>query len=268
MMQISLPMYDLPCVRTATDAWAAGLARALAGEGVEDVPETLTRGVGVADLWRAPDLLLSQTCGYPLITAYADALSLVLAPVYATPGCSGGSYRSFVVVHEGNAAASLEELRGARCVINGPTSQSGMNVLRREVAPLARDGRFFGGVSVSGNHPNSIAMIAAGEADAAAIDCVTFGLLAAHEPAAVSAVRILCETRAAPSLPYVMAKHASAELHDRIVAALRRAMADPVLAGAREALLLDGFVELSVADYAVMTEMESDAAAMGYPQLA
>lgn len=267
-MQISLPMYDLPCVTNATDAWAAGLARALGREGVKDAPLSLTRGRSVAELWRSPDLLLSQTCGYPLITAFADDLSLLLTPVYRTQGCDGGGYRSFIVVHENNPAESLEDLRGSRCVINGPTSQSGMNVLRREVAPLARDGRFFSDVIVSGKHPESVAMIAAGEADVAAIDCVTYGLMARHDPQSVAAVRVLTETRNAPSLPYVTRKDALPDLQNRLNAALRNAAENSDLTAVRDDLLLDGFATLSPSDYKVMTEMEAEAAALGYPDLA
>ena len=45
-------------------------------------------------------------------------------------------------------------------------------------------------------------------------------------------------------------------------------MADPNLGEIRKALLLDVFIELSLKDCAVMTEMEAEAAAMGYPELA
>ncbi|MDD9916171.1 MAG: PhnD/SsuA/transferrin family substrate-binding protein [Rhodospirillaceae bacterium] len=261
-------MYDLPCVKAATDAWCAGLSRALANEGFDGAPETLTRGEGVDALWRSPDLLLSQTCGYPLLTSYRDCLSLLLTPVYRTPGCTGGKYRSFTVVSRDSTAQSLADLRGSRCAINGATSQSGMNVLRREIAPLARDGRFFSEIVVSGRHPESIALIVAGEADVAAIDCVTFGLMAKHAPDTVSAVRVLGETRAAPSLPYVTTSDATAECQARIKAALRNAVVDPDLASVREVLLIDGFTELSLSEYEIMTDMEAEAAAMGYPALA
>ena len=63
MSVASLPMYDLPEVTAATDAWWAGLARAMRREGLSDVPDRLTRGPDVAELWRASDLLFSQTCG-------------------------------------------------------------------------------------------------------------------------------------------------------------------------------------------------------------
>lgn len=267
-MQISLPMYDLPCVEKATNAWSDGLARALRREGVSEAPTRLTRGKPVEDLWRSPDLLLSQTCGYPLLTEFADDLSLLLTPIYRTPGCEGSGYRSFVIVREDNQAKSLEEMRGARCVINNWHSQSGMNVLRREVAPFACGGSFFSEIIVSGKHSDSIALIAAGEADVAAIDCVTYGLMARHDPTSVDAVRVLAETQIAPSLPYVTRHDASAETQRRITAALYLAAEDPDLVTVREDLMLDSFVALSLADYAVMTAMATEAAALGYPELA
>ena len=151
MMQISLPMYDWPGLEAMTDAWCDGLARALARHGVDGVLAEPFRGVSVDSLWRSSEFLLSQTCGYPLLTGYRECLSLLLKLVYRTLGCIGGSYRSFIVVHRESSAASLEDLRGARCAINGVTSQSGMNVLRREVTPLARDRRIFQKLSCQGD---------------------------------------------------------------------------------------------------------------------
>lgn len=266
-MQISLPMYDLPCVKAATDAWGKGLARALAHEGVADTTISLTRGRSVEELWRSPDLLLSQTCGYPLLTEFSADLSLLLTPVYRVPGCDGSAYRSVIVVHEENTVESLKDLRGARCVINNAHSQSGMNVLRREVAPLAKDGRFFSEVIVSGKHPDSIKMIAARGADVAAIDCVTFGLMAVHDPGSVMAVRVLAETRSAPSLPYVTRQDASSDLLQRLRVALHEAAGNPDLATARSDLMLDYFDARPLGDYSVMIDMEMEAGSMGYPVL-
>ena len=121
---------------------------------------------------------------------------------------------------------------------------------------------------MSGRHLDSIALIAAGKAVVAAIDCVTFGLAAKHVPHFVSPVRDLRETRAAPSLLYRTRSNAPEEARKRIEAAQQDAMADPTLGEIRKALLLDVFIELSLKDCAVMTEMEAEAAAMGYPELA
>ena len=90
-----------------------------------------------------------------------------------------------------DAAVALAGLRGRRCVINELDSNSGMNLLRAAVAPLAEGGRFFGSVVVSGSHLRSVEMVASGEADVASIDCVSFAHFQRLYPSLVSGVRVL-----------------------------------------------------------------------------
>src|SRR3546814_9448924 len=111
-MRASLPMYDLPGLEAATDAWWAGLAAAFRAEGLHQVPERLTREGGHAALWTAPDLLFSQTCGYPLTHALAGRVTLVATPIYDCPGCDGGRYRSEILVRAADAAGQLADLKG------------------------------------------------------------------------------------------------------------------------------------------------------------
>ncbi|MDA1098886.1 MAG: PhnD/SsuA/transferrin family substrate-binding protein [Proteobacteria bacterium] len=267
MRLAGLTMYDLEPVRAATDAWWAGLARACAREGIADVPDQLWRGGQREELWRAPNLLLSQTCGYPLLKQFTSHLTLLATPVYGAVGCDGPNYCSLIVVGADSQASTLEDLRGGVCAINDWESQSGMNVLRYTIAPLARDGRFFGDVTVAGKHQWSIAMIARGEADIAAIDCVTHALMLRHDPASVAGTRVLAQTRAAPALPYVTGAGTSSDDWTRLRAAVDRALADPALTTARDALMIQGFADLSLPDYGIMLEMEAEAAAAGYAEL-
>ena len=85
MAVASLPMYDLPAIRDATDHWWRGLARAFRSEGVPDVPDALSRGPDVRDLWRHGGLLFSQTCGYPLMHELKDDVTLLATPCYVAP---------------------------------------------------------------------------------------------------------------------------------------------------------------------------------------
>jgi hypothetical protein len=143
MKLAGLTMYDLDPVRATTDAWWAGLARACVHEGIGDVPAQLWRGGLREELWRSPDLLLSQTCGYPLLRQFTAHLKLLATPVYGAAGCDGPNYRSLILVGADSEARTLEDLRGGICAVNDWDSQSGMNVLRHTIAPLAREGRFF-----------------------------------------------------------------------------------------------------------------------------
>ena len=101
-MIATLPMYDLPGLRAATDAWWTGLAGHLRMHGIEDVPDELTRQEARRDqLWRSPDLLLSQTCGYPLVHALGGLVRLIATPRHFAPGCTGALYRSLIVARAG-----------------------------------------------------------------------------------------------------------------------------------------------------------------------
>src|SRR5688500_2014479 len=124
-MRASLPMYDLPELGAATDAWWAGIARALAAEGFRDVPRDLERGASPGAVWGASDLLLNQCCGRDLVTALAGIVAPVAIPCYRVPGCTPGRYRSWLVVRRSDPRARLDDLAGAVAAVNGTSSHSG-----------------------------------------------------------------------------------------------------------------------------------------------
>ncbi|MEE8270119.1 MAG: PhnD/SsuA/transferrin family substrate-binding protein [Alphaproteobacteria bacterium] len=267
-MQASLPMYDLPVVRAATDALWRALARAFRRAGVADVPDRLTRDAEPAALWSDPRLLLSQSCGFPLIHGFAGRLRPVATARYAAPGCDGPNYRSAVIVHADAAGDQLDDFRGAVCAVNGWDSQSGWNALAALAAPLAgRRGAtgFFRSAIVTGGHCASVAAVAGGAADLAAIDAVTLALLGRHRPETLSAVRVLTWTQSAPGLPFVT----RADADDGLVARLRDGLAamleDPAAVPPREALLLSGLDILELPAYRPIRHMASRAAALGRP---
>lgn len=267
-MRASLPMYDLPEVAAATAAWWESLARAFRTEGIAEVPDRLTACPPLPEHWLHPDLLFSQSCGYPLTHALFGKVRLVATPCYDAPGCAGPIYRSLLIVAEDSRAGALDDLRWARCAFNSADSQSGYNVLRAMAVPLARQGRFFSATVQTGSHRASIAAVRSGAAEVCAVDCVTHALLARHAPSALAGTRVLCETPAAPSLPYVTSAAADDALVERMRAAITRAIADPSAAAARDALLIAGAATLDLADYAPVLEMERAAAAAGYATLA
>jgi ABC-type phosphate/phosphonate transport system substrate-binding protein len=263
-----LPMYELEELRWAHDAWWQALARGFRAAGIPDVPASLDRGKSHHELWSAPDLRFGQACGYPLTHEFAGRLALVATPRYRAPGCEGTSYRSWVLVRDGSAILRLEQLAGARAAINDRDSQSGCNALRALVAPFAQGGRFFAAVDITGTHLDSIAAVREGRADVAAIDCVTYALLAAHRPAALFGTRVIAASAAAPALPYVASAATDQATLERLRAGLRAALADPACAGARRALLIEGAEVLPLSAYDVVLEQERAAAALGYPELA
>jgi ABC-type phosphate/phosphonate transport system substrate-binding protein len=258
----ALPMYDFPELRWATDAvWAAIAAR------VPGAPAALERSREIDDVWTDPDLLLAQTCGYPLMTSLAGRVRLLATPRYRAEGCDGPNYRSAVIVRAGDPAATLADLRGRRCAVNGTGSNSGMNVLRAAIAPLATNGRFFDQVAITGSHEASIEAVAQNIADIAAIDCITWAQLQRLRPDSVAGLRVLDWTEASPGLPLITSEHTSAHALSRLANALLDLNADQTLAPALAALLIDGFEILPLQAYAAILDLEHRASRLGYKVL-
>lgn len=265
----SLAMYrDPPAISAATRAVWAYLRTALRGAGLPDVPEQLDETIAHAAAWRDPRLMIAQTCGYPLAVQLRGQVRILATPAYDHPGCHGAMNGSFVIVRADAPGTSVADWRGGVAAINDPASNSGMNLLRRTIAPHALGGHFFGQVHESGSHLASIAMVAQGQADIAAIDCVTYGNLARFAPETVSAVRVLAETVKTPGLPFITRAAAS----DAEVSVLRDALLafarDPETAPLRRTLGLTGFEVLPRHAYDAVLAIEAEAIALGYPKLA
>lgn len=268
MAHANLAMYDSwPPVQAANDRIWQGIRDRLHAAGYE-APEALDREIDHHDIWLKPDLVLAQTCGYPYVSFLKGKVRLVATPVYGFSGGQGTERVSFIIVPEGSPAQSLEDLRGKVAAINDWGSNSGMNLFRAAVMPLARDGKFFSGIKVSGGHVLSIKAVQEGQADAAAIDTVTWGMVAKHAPDRLKGVRILADSPSGPGLPFITRLSAS----DDEVTALRQAIAatiaDPAYADAVEALGLKGIEVLGDADYDRLDAYRREAERLGYPIIA
>lgn len=260
-------MYDWPEIHAATDAWWAGLRRHLMAEGFRDVPETLDRDAHRDAQWRSPALVLSQTCGYPLTHALDGRVEVVAVPAYTAEGCDGPTYRSVIVVAVGSRFRKPGDLRGTRVAFNGRDSLSGHLALRSVFAPLASGGRFFERSIETGQHAESMRLVAEGGADVAAIDCVSFALARAHRPALAKRLRVVGMSPEAPALPYVTAAGRPPAEVARLKRALAAAAGDARLADARAALLIGGLAFLGADAYRRVLDLEAEADALGYTEL-
>ena len=262
-----LPMYDFPWTAAANDALWAAISARLAEAGVQS-PTRLTRGGELAVLWRHPALIFGQTCGYPYASGLKDAVTLIAAPEYSFPGCEGASHRSFIIRRASDSRRGLREFHGATAALNAYDSNTGMNLFRAMIAPIAGGAAFFSSIVVTGSHEASVTAVDNGQADLASIDCVSFALLGRGRPELIERVAIVTESPLSPCLPFV----ASASLPAPTIAAVRKALfaalADPNLAETRAALGLKGARIATPADYDRVIALERDAAAMGYAHLA
>lgn len=254
-MLASLPMYDWPEIRAATDAWWAGIARH-AGLGFP-----LSRVDDYAGHWRRDDLVFSQTCGYPFTHGLAENLTLVATPHYETEGCAGPDYLSFVFARE--RPEQLSGLAGAIAAVNTPDSMSGMLALKLVFGPFARGGKFFRSAVKTGSHVASLQAVREGTADVCAVDAVCVGLARRHRPDYLEGLVEIARSPSVPGLPYVTSARTDASLRKRLHEALAAAVADPSLAECRAALLISGISTLGPKDYDIITKLERECEARG-----
>jgi ABC-type phosphate/phosphonate transport system substrate-binding protein len=262
----SLPMYDFPWTAAANDALWASISARLAKAGVP-APPTLTRDDDLAALWRHPGLVFGQTCGYPYVTGLKDTVTLIAAPEYSFPGCEGASHRSFLIRRATDLRRGRSEFRGAIAALNAHDSNTGMNLFRATIAPIAGGRTFFSAIVVTGSHEASAAAVVEGEADLASIDCVSFALLGRGRPELIERVAIVAESPLSPSLPFIASVRLPAQTIELVRKALFSALADPDLAETRAALGLKGARAATPADYDRVMEIECGAAAAGYARL-
>ncbi|MDF2779569.1 MAG: phosphate transporter substrate-binding protein [Enterobacteriaceae bacterium] len=243
--KIAFPMYDLH--RPDSEALIQAVQDLLAARGIAVMP--IWPQADLLTHWQDDDLLLSQACGYPLVTQLPE-VQTVGCFHYSAPGCEGIYYRSLLVVRQSDRHKTLADFRGSRAVCNAPDSQSGYNVLMQMVAPLAQQGTFFNSVTFSGSHRQSLVEIGEGRADIAAIDCVTFALLQRHAPMLVAELAVIGAGPAAPGLPLITSRSTSSACIALLRDALTQLVSDPAYCTPCTALFISGFSEVSRQDYA------------------
>ena len=240
-MIASLGMYDFGAAMAANDRLWALIRIGLQGRGIE-APDALTRGEHAYwDAWQSPDLILSQTCGYPFRARLHDKVTYVGTPDYGVEGCAPGHYRSVFIARADDPRQTLADFNGARFAYNEPLSQSGWAAPQTHAA---RQGLSLPPRLQTGGHRLSAAAVAEGRADVAALDAVTFALLQANDPV-IRRLKVLALTDPTPGLPYITAPDRDPQ---PIFDAVSEAIA-ALDAADRVCLQLKDFVRLPVSDY-------------------
>lgn len=261
--KIGLPMY-WSCAPQEHRQLLLAILEGLRAHGWDDPVELVEQPDQLENFWRDDRLLLGQACGYPLMTSLHNKVRLIGTPAYDFEGCEQHRYCSFIVVSGTSAASGLADLRGLRAVFNQPHSQSGMNALRHAVAPFAGKGRFFSCVAESGSHRASLQQLAEGDADVAAVDCVTYGYLSQHEPQTVAGLRVLDRTGSVPGLPLITANSVGDDVFALLLRVVRQTLST---SPAATRLRLTGLAGTCPADYLAVLHMQQDAIRLHYPVL-
>ena len=193
-MIANLGMYDVPIANSAF--WM--LIRRALGYG----PDTLTNTDDVWGLWQSPDLLLSQTCGYPYRARLHGTVALLGTPDYGLADCDPGFYRSVFIARKADARTDFNDFSGTRFAFNDAMSQSGWAgpVTHMEALDMSP-----GALICTGSHAGSINAVADGLADFAAIDAMTWQLVARSEMDVTDHVHVIAQTAQFPGLPFITA---------------------------------------------------------------
>lgn len=201
-----LDMYNWPESRDAFDRLWHDCRDGLRESGF-DAPQDLSQdGEDLAAAAQDGRLILGQVCG--ITFARANHSQPTYQALGALIGADGdgprGYYTSVVIAHD--AAASIQDLLGKCFAVNGWTSYSGWYGLRHLL--MSRDLSIdLPRAVISGAHRKSVEMVASGEADWAAIDSISWGMLKRIDPALTASVHVIDQTMAVPGLPLVTSCH-------------------------------------------------------------
>lgn len=264
----SLPMYNLPEMRGVNASFWAALRGLLAEAGLGDLPEALQFDRPPIPAEISSEVLFSQTCGYPLETIFSGQAIRLGTPCYAAFGCDGPTHCGLFVVPAGSPARELRDLRGGVFLLNHRHSNSGMNLPRRALAEIAERRPFFAQVVETGSQPGNLDRIAGGQADATAVDCVTYAFWRCWRPEMAQRVRVLGRTRPSPAIPFVTSAATPQATVELLRAALRTLAHEPRYAAIRQELMLADIVDVPDAAYRGLLDYEREAAELGYPALA
>ncbi|GLS87983.1 hypothetical protein GCM10010873_29570 [Cypionkella aquatica] len=215
-MIASLGMYDRAETAAANDRLWANIRDGLRAAG-EPAPDALTRGAQAYwDAWQSPDLVFSQTCGFPFRARLHDKVTLIGTPDYGLPGCPPGHYNSVFVARKDDPRSTLAAFSGAAFAYNEELSQSGWAAPQNHAGA---HGLHFPPSLQSGGHRLSALAVAESRADLAAIDALTWQLLCEYDDFAADLREIARTEPPTPVLPYITAKGRDAALYFRVTKA-------------------------------------------------
>jgi ABC-type phosphate/phosphonate transport system substrate-binding protein len=260
----ALPMYNVsPALAADWHALLADIVRAVEPSADIVEPDDLHA------FWRRPDLLISQTCGYPFVLGLHEHVQLIATLHFDAPGCEGADYSSVLITRANDGRHTLEAFRHARAAYNAVDSNSGYNAFRHAVAPFAVNRAFFSDTLETGSHLGSLRAVIDDQADIAAIDCVTFAFVRDAFPELAAQVREIGYTRRSPGLPLIASRQLArdkADAADALRTALRKAIEDSPSRARR--LRVKGFSALTEDAYESIRQMENEARVANYARLA
>lgn len=262
-MLVSYPMYPISPV--TLKAYSEGLRQWFIHYAVINA-ETVLDLIQPDDLpthWLDPNLLLSQACGYPLVTSLKDKVKLVGTFAYDAEGCVGSNYSSMLVARADDPAQTLADFRGRTAAYNSTDSQSGYNIFKAVIAPLTQDKPFFGQAIATGSHIASVQAVVAGQADIATIDCVSLAFFKQQQPELIAQLKIIGRTPHSIGLPLITSIQTTDEQVKLMQQALAAMVADETQQPTLREMKIIGFEATTLANYEICRQLQMQSMMQG-----
>jgi phosphonate transport system substrate-binding protein len=145
---------------------------------------------------------------------------LGVAPVFDDERNAGRPvYFCDVIVRDDAPIQTFSDLRGSAWAYNDKSSLSGYYGLLDKLAASGKDENFFGSVTCSGSHLNSIQAVLQGQADAAAIDSNVLRIQLRELPTLRNTLRVIESWGPYPIQPIVVNSNLHPNLKDQLRAA-------------------------------------------------
>lgn len=230
-------MYPFPHLREAQSALWSAVRRHLG-----DAPDELDAATELHAAWHRPDLLAGQTCGWPLVSELEGIVDVIGTFDVIAPFAAAGHYRSVLVAAK---PLGLDEWRRNPDTI---VARNNHDSLSGWVSLCNAWGSIPDAVVETGAHLASMRAIAAGRANVACIDGLSYEFITEMEPTTSARLHVIGHGPVIPCLPLVISSQL-ANRRDEVRAAFAAAVADPALAGPLAQLRIRGFVPLDAEDY-------------------
>lgn len=176
-------------------------------------------------------------CGYPYLQ-HRDRLDLLAVPLWRGQPL----YRSYLIVHEGDPAEDLSDLRGGVHAFSDPDSNSGFLVTASDLAQEGeRSDEFFSRTVFTFGHRNVVRAVSDGLVRSGSVDGYVWESLAVVEPDLVARTRIVSQSEWLGFPPFCARRNRPSEdAVSELGEALIGLDQTPSGRAALQALLLDG----------------------------
>jgi len=200
----------------------------------------------ITDLLLRGHLDLAWLCGYPYVLN-ADRLGLLAIPLYAGQPL----YRSYILVwDEDSTARTLTDLEGRIFAFSDPLSNSGYLFPQYVLSALQlRPEQFFRRTFFTWSHRRVIEAVAAGLAEAGAVDSYVWDMLSRQRPDITARTRIVERSPYFGFPPLVTGTQLSPRRRDRLSELFLTMHEDPDGRDLLERLGLTGFTQGERSDY-------------------